>query len=347
MSLTDFGCAQFHRPKNQEDVEGAYPVQPKSVLQRTILVTAGVRRDRTSLFFRMRNPHGSEQSQRRPEETDEDAQRLSQLHDEASMFHTSLVVKMAQYSGIVRFVKEQQGRAPPLEFVSAVPQLTVSIKDLFGSLQQIQEDLQTLMKRTCPDQQDTDAAFIKVCSSLRKHVKGTVDKLQPRFEEDAQQMQEIEASSPFFSPNLILIHQKLAAMRENGSLSRCSSTNSLATVPHSSPTHTPSTTPVIPFKLPSSSWENRSPSISTRYSSPSTTPSMTPVTPSKSPASSFKLNGSGSLDQLSDIDDSSDDEAALECHAFRATTAPVKSKDSPRMFTKIMSTSTCYDSNDI
>lgn len=218
---------------------------PRLPIEEARLSVPGVRRDKSMLFTRMRELQGRRRFEKPCSDIAEHAGsvKLAMIYAQVSEFHTSLASQLAQYSGLVRFSKDHcKSRVPPLEFVSAIPELTNSINERFDKLEELLKETRDLGHGD-----DCPSDFATVRSALERHIDITRSRLRERFDKESETMLELK-SSPFFSPKLTQkLGPKLAQMRERASSGSASPT----TTPSSSLATSPNTTPCPPFRLPS------------------------------------------------------------------------------------------------
>lgn len=195
---------------------------------------AGARRDRTSHFARLRaarvgrKDHRSVQHQLAccgaviGDSHDAAADTLHCLYEQATAAHTSLVSRLAQHSGIVRFGAEFSSRAPPLELRVALPEVEAAIEQQLLAL-----DL--LLARVSELQLPPESRHQEVREALATYTSELLERLRPEFDAQRQTLRDLATRSPLLAPTLSLqLSAKLAAAMRSPS-----TTASTATSPRS------------------------------------------------------------------------------------------------------------------
>jgi len=241
------------------------PQRDTSPVSDAPLLTAGLRRDRTTQLVKLRRMarerrrlDSSLSSGLQPAVSsgavgplaaakaglDEVASELQSIYEVAASVHTSLASKLAQHNGLCQFGASFSHRAPPLELRLILPELEVSIEELLTSLKSA---LDSLAKLEVPH----DSRNETVRSRLDEHVKGVLESASSSFKEQREHLKVLAVSSPLYSPRL---DPTLSI-----SMSRRFSEKSTDVDIHS--------TPEQPMMLPTSAWESRAESRSSSRSS--------------------------------------------------------------------------------
>jgi hypothetical protein len=205
--------------------------------------SAMVRRDRTLQFASLRSTarrfrprQGPDPLTARKEEEGFDSEPLHSVYQRVSRTHTSLLSKLAQHNGLLQFGMDFH-RAPPLEFLTMLPELESSIDGLHQFLADVSTELARIELPPC---------FEELRGSLVQHVEVITAKTTETFQAQRRDLELLAQKSPLYSPVCPLLLKRLSAT--TGSGSRGSSP--LVSTTTSSQTVSPSYSGASPRGLP-------------------------------------------------------------------------------------------------
>jgi len=194
---------------DSSDDDDDYECPPEQWRQPDVeLQSAGVRRNRTELFARMRAVRSPKRrtQQRRPctvkqeeskAEAEEAQQELRSIFDEISQAHTSLASKLAQHNGMRQFGADFANRVPPLELRMLIPLLETSIEQALETLELSIARLEGLQVPAVARRSR------RVREKLARHARGIREEAHTTFEQQRQHLRELARASPLFSPMLM------------------------------------------------------------------------------------------------------------------------------------------------
>lgn len=168
---------------------------------------AMLRRDRTLQFASLRSTARRFRPRQRPDpvldrtETESfDSALLHSIYERVARTHTSLLTKLAQHNGLRQFGLDFQ-RAPPLEFLTMLPELESSIE----GLHQLLADLSTEL-----GQVELPPGFEALRASLVQYVAIFVAKTTETCQAQRKDLELLAGKSPLYSAVCPLLLRRLS-----------------------------------------------------------------------------------------------------------------------------------------